>query len=325
MKIIVTGHQGTLGAPLFEALVDRGHAVYGIDKEHDDGAGIRADVGEFRQLDAALRHYEVSSDTTVYHLAAEFGRHNGEEYAEQLWRTNVVGTHNLLLCQRAMRYRLIFASSSEIYGEGPFDREMMDEEMPTRCPPRHHNDYAMSKWVNEQQIRNVVRRWGTESMILRFFNAYGPGEYYTPYRSVIALFVYRALSGLPYTIFEGYSRVFQYVGDFIRTLAGVVEKFQAGETINIGGSEYRPVADAHKIISAQLGLDPYRPHVQWEEKDGHNTVSKRPDITKALILLGHKPHTTLENGIAATIAWMREVYGFGDEQLEMAGWPKDLN
>lgn len=307
MKIIVTGHRGTLGQPLCKALRQK-HAVYGIDKDHGpEGWATRADVGHYRQLKRALEFYEVDGDTTVYHLAAEFGRHNGEDFYDTLWRTNAVGTKNVLLLQRQMRFRLIFASSSEIYGEGPFDREFMDENMPERTSPHHHNDYAISKWVNEQQIRNAARQWGTESMVLRFFNAYGPGEYYHPYRSVIALFCYRALHGLPYAVFRGYHRVFQYAGDFIRTLAGACEKFCI-ETINLGGREYRPVVDAHHIISEQLGLDPYRPEVSWQDKDGHNTVNKRPDISKAEQLLNHNPSTTLEEGIAQTIAWMRETH-----------------
>ena len=309
MKVIVTGYAGTLGLPLCEALRAAGHAVYGVDKDHDHRDWtMRADVGEFSQLDRALRFFEADKDTVVYHLAAEFGRHNGEDYTEQLWRTNAVGTRNMLLCQRAMRFRLIFASSSEIYGEGPFDRELMDEDMPWRCTPRHHNDYAASKWVNEQQIRNAARAWGMETMVLRFFNAYGPGEWYHPYRSVIALFCYRALRGLPYTVYRGYRRVFQYVDDFIRTLAGACGRFHPGETINIGGREFREVVDAHRIISAQLGLDPYRPHVTFLDCDGHNTVAKRPDIGKAEALLGHDPTTALACGIARTIAWMREQY-----------------
>ena len=310
MKTIITGHRGTLGTPLCNALRQNGHAVYGIDKDHDEvGWAKRADVGELRQLDAALRFFEAGADTVVYHLAAEFGRHNGEDFYEALWRTNAVGTKNILTCQRRMGFKLIFASSSEIYGEGPFDRELMDEEMPLRSAPKHHNDYAMSKWINEQQIRNAARSWGSRSMILRFFNAYGPGEYYHPYRSVIALFVYRALHGLPYTVFRGYHRVFQYVGDFIRTLAHACEAFQVGQTINVGGREFRSVVDAHRIISEQLGLDPYRPEVSWEDEDGHNTVDKRPDIRAGEDLLGHDPKTTLEEGIGETIAWMREVYG----------------
>jgi len=310
MKIIVTGYAGTLGLPLCDELRSRGHQVYGIDTKHDYRDWTRrADVGDFRQIRNALGFWEPDEDTAVYHLAAEFGRNNGEDYYESLWRTNAVGTKNMLVCQREMRFKLIFASSSEIYGEGPFDREMMDEDMPLRRCPMHHNDYAASKWLNETQIRNAAREWKTRSMVLRFFNAYGPGEYYHPYRSVIALFCYRAMHSLPYTVFRGYHRVFQYVGDFIRTLANASERFAAGATLNIGGREYREVADAHKIISAQLGLDPYRPHVTWADRDGHNTVNKRPDISRAVEILDHRPDTTLEDGIAETISWMRGQHG----------------
>ena len=310
MKIIVTGYAGTLGRPLCAALKAAGHAVYGIDLAHDELDWTRrADIGDYRQVRDAIGFYEADPESVVYHLAAEFGRHNGEDYYDTLWRTNAVGTKNVLTVQRERRFRLIFASSSEVYGEGPFDRPLMDEAMTDRLAIRHHNDYAMSKWVCEQQIRNAARAWGTESMCLRFFNAYGPGERYTPYRSVVALFVYRAIRGLPYTVFRGYSRVFQYVDDFIRTLAVAAERFVPGAVANIGGREYRPVADVHAILSEQLGLDPYRPAVAWADRDGHNTVSKRPDIRRAEELFGHDPRTTLSEGIKQTIAWMRGEYG----------------
>ena len=309
MKIIVTGYSGTLGVPLCAELRRHGHAVYGIGKDHDEHDWTRrADVGESRQLRDALGFYEADADTVVYHLAAEFGRHNGEEFYETLWRTNAVGTKNVLVCQRERRFRLIFASSSEIYGEGPFDRDLMDEDMPWRCTPKHHNDYAASKWVNEQQIRNAAKAWGTESMILRFFNAYGPGEAYHPYRSVVALFAYRALLGLPYKVYRRYHRVFQYIDDFVETLAVAAEKFAPNEVVNIGGSEYRPVADVHSIVSDLVGVDPYRGCVEWADRDGHNTINKRPDITKAERLFGHDPSTTLEDGIGKTTAWMRKRY-----------------
>ena len=167
------------------------------------------------------------------------------------------------------------------------------------------NDYATSKWVNEGQIANAVKRWDSKTMVLRFFNAYGPGEYYHAYRSVVCLFCYRALHGIPYTVFDGYHRVFQYVDDMIRTLAGCVDNFYPGETINVGGKEYRSVDDMHRIVSSVVGVDPDRPLVSHEGSDAHNIVNKRPDIEKAERLLNHRLTVDLEEGIKRTVEWMR--------------------
>ena len=113
-KILVTGSKGTLGRPLVQELKQRGHEVWQVDLQHQpDDNYIRADVSSYRQLQ---RVFEQQYDY-VYHLAAEFGRINGEEYYDTLWQTNVIGTRNVLEWQKQKGFRLIYASSSEIYGE----------------------------------------------------------------------------------------------------------------------------------------------------------------------------------------------------------------
>ena len=141
-------------------------------------------------------------------------------------------------------------------------------------------------------------------MILRFFNAYGPGEYYTNYRSVVCLFCYRALKGIPYQVYKNYHRVFMYIDDFIPTLANACDRFIDGQIINIGGEEYRSVEDLHKVIFDITGHD----MVEFLPEDKHNIVNKRPSIDRAKELLGHNPKTPLEIGVKKTIEWMREVY-----------------
>src|SRR5215468_5226015 len=123
--ILVTGSKGTLGRPLVRELQRRGHDVWGMDLQHQaDQKFIRADVASYRQLE---RVFEQNYDY-VYHLAAEFGRINGEEYYDTLWATNVIGTRNVLELQRRHGFRLIFASSSEIYGDK--HEEILEESVP---------------------------------------------------------------------------------------------------------------------------------------------------------------------------------------------------
>jgi dTDP-glucose 4,6-dehydratase len=293
MRILVTGHLGTIGRPLVALFRSGGHEVIGVDLRHSED-GIRADVAEYRQLQC-LPDFDF-----CYHLAAEFGRHNGESFTEQLWKTNVIGTKNMLRLQKERGFRMVFASSSEVYGERYSN--VLREDLPMGPLP---NDYAISKQVNEQQIANS----DGETMVLRFFNAYGPGEYYHSYRSVVCLFVYRALMGLPYTVYSNYWRVFQYVDDLVATLGRCVESFHPGEVINVGGTEYRSVEGLHALVSEIVGVDPNRPEVTFAPEDVHNVVSKRPSIEKARSLLGHDPKVQLEDGLKRTVEWMREVYG----------------
>src|SRR5215207_4958419 len=187
MKVLVTGSLGTLGRPLHRELSRRGHEVHGCDLRHSAQSGfIRADIAEYRQLGSAFE--EIQPDV-CYHLAAEFGRLNGELYYEALWRTNVIGTRNVMELCRLHGTRMIMASSSEVYGEEFGDMEL-HEDISEEEVAFHPNEYALSKWVNERQILAYERRYpeAFEAMRLRFFNAYGPGESFHPYRSVIALF-----------------------------------------------------------------------------------------------------------------------------------------
>src|SRR5438874_7563933 len=124
-KILITGIMGTLGRPLQRELEGRGHDVWGLDLQHQaEQKYYRAEIASFRQLE---RVFEQKYDY-VYHLAAEFGRINGEEYYDTLWTTNVIGTRNILEIQKKAGFKLIFASSSEIYGDK--HQSILSEDIP---------------------------------------------------------------------------------------------------------------------------------------------------------------------------------------------------
>ena len=302
LRILVTGARGTLGRPLVKELRSRGHEVHLIDMLHSPAENyLRCDVRDFRQLEQA---FEVEPDL-VYHLAAEFGRHNGDEFYEQCWTTNVIGTRNVIeLCVRN-EAKLIFSSSSEIYGElpDPHSQDYIGEDF-DQLPLRPTNDYAISKWANELQIMNAEQVLGLQAMRMRFFNAYGPGEDYHPYRSVVCLFVNKLLRDEPIEVFRNYHRVFMYIDDFTPTLANACERFVAGEVVNIGGDEYRSVEELAKVCVEATGAGD--PQVTYREEDFHNVQNKRPNIDKARKLLGHDPVTTLEEGVPLYVEWVKQ-------------------
>jgi len=116
MKILVTGGLGTVGAPLADELRRRGHEVWVTDRLHHHGLDgryyLRCDIGYARQVQEI---FERQPFDFVYHLAAEFGRRNGEDFNENLWQTNVVGTKNIIRAQEKHRFRMVITSSSEVY------------------------------------------------------------------------------------------------------------------------------------------------------------------------------------------------------------------
>jgi dTDP-glucose 4,6-dehydratase len=301
MKILVTGGLGAVGAPLVREMRRRGYEVWVADRVHAEGPNyLRCDVGVYRQVE---RLFEDRTYDVVYHLAAEFGRRNGEDFYETLWQTNAVGTKNLLRVQEDLGFRMVFTSSSEVYGD--YQGEMTEDVM-GRTPIRQLNDYAITKWVNEQQIMNSADRFGTQTVRVRLFNTYGPGEPYSEYRSVICQFVYRALHDLPYTVYLNHHRSSTYIDDTVRTLANIAENFKPGEVYNISGDEYHDIKTLSDMILDFVGKDDDL--VEYVEFEAHNTRDKLASNEKAKRDLDHRCTVTLEEGLPRTIAWQKEVY-----------------
>jgi len=315
MKILVTGGLGTVGSGLIKELRGRGHEVISCDLAHQpDEIGFslrtdvespqyaRCDVGQFQQIERVFER--TGPFDYVYHCAAEFGRWNGEDFYETLWRTNAIGTKNIIRLQERLKFRLIHFSSSEVYGDWP---EIMVETVMDEYEIKQLNDYAMSKWVNEMQIRNSALQYGTESVVVRLFNTYGPGEYYSPYRSVNCRFLYCALNGLPWTVFRGHSRTSTYLADTVRTLANISGNFKAGETYNIGGNSLHTIEELSEVIVEITGANPALAH--YQESEILTTKLKKVDTSKSVRDLDHKNSYSLEDGMRLTADWMKTVYG----------------
>jgi dTDP-glucose 4,6-dehydratase len=314
MRILVTGGMGVVGSALVEQLRSKGHHVVYCDLYHNhdevgfslrtdvpDALYARCDVGEYRQL---LRLFDsMGPFDCVYHCAAEFGRWNGEDFYENLWKSNAIGTKHVIRLQEKLKFRLVHFSSSEVYGDWP---DLMVESVMDEYEVKQMNDYAMSKWVNEMQIRNSAIAHRTESVIVRLFNTYGPGEHYSPYRSVNCRFVYCALKGLPWIVFRGHSRTSTYLADTVSTLSRIIDNFKPGETYNIAGKTEHTIEELSDTILKVTGADPAL--VQYRDSEILTTTRKKVDASKAARDLGHKDSCTLEEGIRRTVAWMREVY-----------------
>ena len=314
-RILVTGSRGVVGSYLVKMLREKGHFVFGIDLTHQYGEigfehemaktefnYARRDVGEFRQLERVFE--KAGPFDFVYHTAAEFGRWNGEDFYEQVWKSNAIGTKNIIRLQERYKFKLIHFSSSEVYGD--FE-DVMAEDVMDKIEIKQMNDYAMSKWVNEMQIRNSAIQHGTETVVVRLFNTYGPGEWYHPYRSVNSKFCYHALHGLPITVYKGHHRTSTYLEDTCRTLSNIIDNFKAGGTYNIGGSEYHDIETLAKLIWDYTGADPGL--IKYAESEVLTTKSKKVDTSKAVRDLNHTLSISLEDGVKKTIDWMREYYG----------------
>ena len=314
-KILITGVQGTIGSGIKLKLEKEGYEVIGLGRRHTENqygfslhsdvskpTYVRCDIGVYRQISRVFN--ELGPFDFVYNCAAEFGRWNGEDYYENLWKTNAIGTKNLIRLQEKFGFKLIHFSSSEVYGDYP---NIMVETVMDDYEIKQLNDYAMSKWVNEMQIRNSILQYGTESVVVRIFNTYGPGEFYSPYRSVNCRFLYCALNGLEWTVFKGHSRTSTFLQDTVNTLCNIVENFKTGETYNIGGSDLHTIEELSNIILEVTGADPSL--VSYKDSEILTTKTKVVDISKSKIDLKHSNTVGLEEGIKITADWMKSAYG----------------
>ena len=314
MKILITGSKGIIGRKMTEELKRKGHSVFGIDLLHHPGeigftqkmsneewTYARCDIGDYRQLERIFS--KAGPFDLVYNTAAEFGRWNGEDYFEQMWKSNLTGVKNIIMLQEKLRFKLIHFSSSEVYGDYT---GVMKEDVLDKHPIKQLNDYAISKWANELQIRNSRLSNNTETVIVRLFNTYGPGEFYHPYRSVNAKFCYHAIMGLPIIVYKGHLRTSSYVDDSVRTAANISDNFIPGRVYNIGGNKLHSVEALAKIIWDYTKA--HKELITYEDSEKMTTKTKKVDISLAIKELNHKITTPIEEGLRKTIDWMRDYY-----------------
>jgi dTDP-glucose 4,6-dehydratase len=308
VNTIISGSRGVIGSKLSELFpesfgIDLFHDPREVGWEHDmggPGGYSRCDIADFRQLE---RVFKLVKPDLVYHTAAEFGRWNGEDFYEQMWRTNAIGTKNILRLQEEMGFKMVFFSSSEVYGDWG---DTMFEDVMDRYEIKQLNDYAMSKWVNEMQINNSRTQHDTQTVIVRLFNTYGPGEWYHAYRSVNSKFCYHALKGLPVTVYKGHTRTSTYLDDTCATLANIPNNFIDGEVYNIGGEQRHTIEDLVDEVWKQTGAD--RNLITYKDSEILTTKDKVVSIAKAKKDLGHKITVPLDEGIKRTLAWMKGYY-----------------
>ena len=306
-NILVTGGAGNIGTNLCNELRSRGHKVISSDLYNTEKDNyIRCDVRNFRQLQDIFN--ELGPFDFVYHLAAEYGRWNGEAYYENLWQTNCVGTKHILRLQEKLGFKHIFFSSCEVYGD--YEGFMTEDVMVSNkiSDTYQMNDYAITKWAGELMCYNSTEMFGTEIVRVRPLNCYGPHEHYTPYRGFIPKFIYHALNNKPYTVYKGHKRIIDYVEDSCNTFANIVDNFIPGEVYNVGGRmEWeKDIKEYSDIVLKVTGRDDSL--VEYKEAEAFTTIIKTVDFSKAIKDLDHNPLVDPEEGIKKTADWMKDHY-----------------
>ncbi len=305
--VLVTGAAGFIGSHLVRALLEKGSEVVALVSDvsslypprlADLKGQIRIADADLRDAHAVARVVERIDPKYVFHLGAFTHVGRSFDRVADCTTTNIEGTRNVLEALiRKPPSRLIFASTSEVYG---------DVEVPFReeGPVRPVSPYGVSKYAAERLVLIYKEAYGVPGVAIRPFNAYGPMQ--SPDR-IIPETIARALSGNPVEITGGIqTREFNFVEDIV---AGFIKAAEAddsvvGEVINVGCGEERSMKEVAEVVlkllgnpvELRVGALPYRPKEIWR---------MYCDNSKAKELLGWEPTVSFDEGLERTVEWYK--------------------
>jgi len=300
---LVTGGAGFIGSHLVDALVARGEQVRVLDDfstgrwENLAAVVDRVEVmlGDVRDVAAVAKAMEGVE--VVVHLAAVASVQASVEDPRRVWAVNCGGTLNLLEAARAREIRrFVFASSAAVYGD--------HTDLPLRedLPPRPLSPYAASKAAGEALCTAYHASYGLPTVVLRFFNVYGPRQDpRSPYSGVISIFADRMRRGLSPVVYgDGHqTRDFVYVADVVEAVLRAAEREAAvGSVFNVAGGGRTSVLELVAVLNRVLGthLEPtFAPPRPGEVRHS------QADVRRAGKGLEWASRTDLEEGTTETV------------------------
>lgn len=317
MRIMITGAAGFLGSHLCDRLINDGHAVIGMDNfitgspdnlAHLSGNEkfmfIRHDVSNFIFVPGKI--------DVVMHFASPASPNPNSPYGYvnlpiQTMKAGALGTHNTLGVARARGARYMLASTSEIYGD-PLEHPQTEAYWGHVDPIGTRSVYDEAKRFAEALTMAYHRFHGIDTRIVRIFNTFGPRMHLDDGR-VVPNFLRQALLGKPLTVYgDGMqTRSFCYVDDLIE---GIIKLLYTDEhrPVNIGNPVETTIFEFAEIINQVVGNEAgvvFEPGQRLES----DPQRRRPDITRAVEILGWEPKVDLKEAIELTIPYFKEKLG----------------
>lgn len=317
MRCLVTGAAGFIGSTLCERLLELGHEAVGVDcfvpyysRELKDRNLETCQKSEkFQLLERDLCDLFASPDAdgtkllsgidVIYHQAAQAGvRASWGKDFEIYTHNNILGTQKMLeACRQKPGIRVVYASSSSVYGET--DRFPMRETDLTRPV----SPYGVSKLAAENLMCLYHHNFGVETVSLRYFTVYGPRQrpdmaFHRIIRSI--------LTGELFHLFGSgnQSRDFTYVGDIVEANIQAGEKGQPGKIYNLGGGTRISMNDVIELMEKIVGK---KANIVKEAVQLGDVTNTGADVTQAKEDFGFAPKVSLEEGLAREVEYIREL------------------
>jgi UDP-glucose 4-epimerase len=300
MNFLITGAAGFLGAALANRLAREGHQVRGLDDLSTgdpqalspDVLFTRGDVNDRPKLWTLLQDVDC-----VYHLAARVSVPESILYPREYNAVNVGGTVSLMEAMRDVGVRrVVFISSGAVYGDqGP-------QPLNEKGHPNPRSPYAVSKLAAEYYVRTIGDLWGIETLSLRVFNAYGPGQHLpASHPPVIANFLRQAVRGGTLVVHgEGnQTRDYVFVDDVVRSMLAAATAPGINHTvINVGSGVETNVRELVRLVLETINS---RAEVIYNPRTDPGVSRMCADLSLAREKLGYQPRYSLAEGLRLTL------------------------
>ena len=306
MKVLITGVGGFIGSNLAAAHFNRGDEVIGID---NFSTGIRRNLEGLTKLKVIEGNVSESigeapkNIDVVYHFASPASPEKYMADAMNTMEVNTGGTLSMLKFSIETGARLVFASTSEVYGD-PLVSPQTEDYWGNVNPVGPRSVYDEAKRFGETLVAHFQREKSVNAGIVRIFNTYGPNM--DPYDGrVVSTFIRQSLRSEPFTIFgDGtQTRSFCYIDDLVQGIVAMGNSSQTGP-INLGNPRENTLLELAKMVTTIVGGSGEINFLPLPEDDPRQ---RNPDISRAINILGWEPEVTLESGIKQTANWMEKL------------------
>ncbi len=316
LKILITGAAGFIGYHLSRSLLEDGIIVFGVDnlnnyydtdlkeqrlkrlKSFRNFTFKKIDLIDEKKLNNAFLNFNPS---IVIHLAAQAGVRYSIENPRAYLDSNLIGFHNVIeQCRRCKINKLIYASSSSIYG--------LNEKIPFSVNDK--TDYPVSlygatKKSNELVAHAYSHLYGVKTIGLRFFTVYGPwGRPDMAYFS----FTKKIIEGRKIEVFNhgNMQRDFTYIDDIVDGIRKTIDKDFNFEIFNLGNSKSEDLMTMIRIIEKELNINA---KIVFKDMQAGDVFKTYADIKKSSKMLEFKPKVSLQVGLKRTIDWYKSFIG----------------